>query len=212
MEVLFRKIYLCSKHMDEEQPDNKISAIHQTAAKWVYIDVQKKILLLFLLWDVVTLKLQTLQNRNIKWYVYLVLRLFKATPCICIHHLFSSSKYFSKSFVFVHSSFQNGSCSVRLDGKHLWTSVSKSGYRFSFVFRSGFWLDHYDTWKCFDLNDSTVCYCLYVWGHCTVERLISAPGFLPRLPLPYFTQSGWSNFCTTFHTYSKRCVWFGVSK
>lgn len=112
--------------------------------------------------------------------LYLVSKLFKAMPCIYIHHCFSSSKYFSKSFVFVHSFFQNSSCSVRLDGRHLWASVSKSGHRFSFAFRSGFWLDHYNTWKCFDFNYSSVCYCLYVWGHCTAERLTSASGFFPQ--------------------------------
>ncbi len=57
--------------------------------------------------------------------------------------------------IFAHSSLQNSSSSVRLDGHCLWTAIFKSCHRFSIGFRFGLWLGYSNT-LCFDLNHSIV--------------------------------------------------------
>ena len=61
-----------------------------------------------------------------------------------------------ESDIFAHSSLQNSSSSVRLDGERLWTAIFKSCHRFSIGFRSRHWLGHSNTQICFDLNYSIV--------------------------------------------------------
>ena len=57
---------------------------------------------------------------------------------------------------FAHSSWQNSSSSVRLDGERLRTTVFRSCLRFSVGFRSGRGLSHSHTWICFVLHHSIV--------------------------------------------------------
>lgn len=52
---------------------------------------------------------------------------------------------------------QYSTSSVSLDGEHLWMSISHPCSRFSFGFRSGFWLCHSNTSICFDVNCSSSC-------------------------------------------------------
>ena len=76
-------------------------------------------------------------------------------------------RYVSTSFahleteIFAHSSLQNSSSSVRLDGERLWTAVFRSCHRFSIGFRSGLWLGHSNT-ICFVLNPSIVALALWL--------------------------------------------------
>ena len=56
--------------------------------------------------------------------------------------------------ILAHSSLQNSSSLVWLDGEWLWTAIFKSCQRFLSWFGSG--LGHSNTWICFDLNHSIV--------------------------------------------------------
>lgn len=54
-----------------------------------------------------------------------------------------------ESDILRNSILQNRSCSVRLDGKWLWTAIFKAGNRFSIGLRCGLWQARSNTWICF---------------------------------------------------------------
>ena len=56
------------------------------------------------------------------------------------------------TFIFAHSSRQNCSSSFKLDGFRWYTAIFKSFHWFSIGLRSGLWLVHFKTFKCFPLN------------------------------------------------------------
>ena len=58
--------------------------------------------------------------------------------------------------IFAHSSRQNCSSSFKLDGFCWCTAIFKLYHRFSIGLRSGLWLGHSKTFKCFPLNQLSV--------------------------------------------------------
>ena len=58
--------------------------------------------------------------------------------------------------IFANSSRQNCSSSFKLDGFRWCTAIFKPYHRFSIGLRSGRWLGHSTTFKCFPLNHSSV--------------------------------------------------------
>ena len=58
--------------------------------------------------------------------------------------------------IFAHSSRENCSSSFKLDGFRWCTAIYKSYHRFSIGSRSGLWLGHSNTFKCFPLNHLSV--------------------------------------------------------
>lgn len=67
--------------------------------------------------------------------------------------------------IFAHSSLQCSSISVRLHQEDLQISILKSCCRFSIRFRSRLWLNHSNTYICFDLTSTTgFLFPLFRWG------------------------------------------------
>ena len=81
---------------------------------------------------------------------YLVEPPFSAITAASLFGYFSTSFAYLETAIFAHSSWQNSSSSVRLDGDRLWTAIFKSRHRFSIG------LGHSKTLTFFALNHSRV--------------------------------------------------------
>ena len=109
---------------------------------------------IFLLWNKQEMRQKKTENMSLSQYF--VETPFAAITAACLLGYVSISLAHLATGSSCHYSRQNCSSSVKLNGCRWCTAIFKSHHRFSIGLRSGLWLGHSKTFKCYPLNHSSV--------------------------------------------------------
>ena len=94
--------------------------------------------------------------------------------------------------IFAHSSRQNCSSSFKLVGFHWYTSIFKLYHRFSIGLRSGLWLGHSKTFKCFPLKPLECCFSSMLRAISIFYGFTGAPLDVQSFRYNFYTTQPWS--------------------